>query len=110
MLDGVVAIVCLSAVVQAIRLSIEKGVVAEDAYQGGVTTGSKCGRGAKQSWLFMVAVEVDETSAVGSVRFDHLHKLSASSLKDWAINALHIDCSLVTTTTDGYKTCQLLRQ
>jgi hypothetical protein len=47
----------------------------------------------------MVAVEVDEVSAIRHVRFDRLPHLTASSIKDWATKALHIHCSLV---IDGY--------
>lgn len=82
------------------RRQLKGRVVADDAYLGGVTTGGKRGRGAKKSGLFMAAVEVDDNSAVRYVRFDQLSKLSASSIKDWATKALHIDCHLV---TDGYR-------
>jgi transposase-like protein len=81
------------------RRQLTGRVVADDAYLGGVTAGGKRGRGAKKSGLFMAAVEVDENSALRYVRFDRLAKLSASSIKDWAIKALHSDCHLV---TDGY--------
>ena len=46
------------------RRQLTGRVVADDAYLGDVTTGSKRGRGAKKSGLFMAAVEVDKDSAV----------------------------------------------
>lgn len=75
------------------------GVVADDAYLGGVTQGKMRGRGAKKAGLFMAAVEVDEDSVVRYVRFDPLSDLSAKSIKEWAEKSLQKKCHLV---TDGY--------
>jgi hypothetical protein len=64
-----------------------------------VTTGSKRGRGAKTSGLFMAAVEVDDDSAIRYARFDRLANLNGNGISDWAGKALSSDCHLV---TDGY--------
>jgi ribosomal protein L37AE/L43A len=81
------------------RRKLNGRVVADDAYLGGVTSGGKRGRGAKQAGLFMAAVEADVDSSVRYVRFDPIPDLSADSIKCWAKKALHGSTHLI---TDGY--------
>jgi ribosomal protein L37AE/L43A len=78
------------------RRQLNGRVVANDAYLGGVTTGGKRGRGAKQDRLFMAAVEVDVNSSVRKVRFDVLSDMSGDSIRAWARKALADDVHLVT--------------